>query len=708
MEFRILGPLEVIEDQRSVPLGPPKQRMLLAALLLRPNQVVSNDELIDALWGQHPPDRAAKSLHVYIWQLRKLLGPEVLKRRPPGYMLSVSAEDLDLGRFESLCDAARSTSADEAAVLFREALQLFRGRPLADFAYEPFADAESARLEELRLQALENRVRVDLELGRHAELVGELESLVAAQPLREQLRAQLMLALYRCGRQAEALAAYQEARDLLVDQLGIDPGRELKALQTAILRHDPSLDHTPTVAPPVPRKTGIEARETRYARSGDVSIAYQVVGEGPFDLVFVGGFLTHVEYSWLLPSFAPTLERFASFSRLILFDKRGTGMSDRVSGAPTLERRMDDLRAVLDAAGSSRAAIFASSEGAAMALLFVATHPERAAALVLRSASPRTMWAPDFPWGRTEEQYRLEMEHQLAIFGPRAKAEESVGLLGEFAPEETGPLVDYWRQSASPGAVEALALMNKQIDVRDVLPAIRVPTLILHGTDDEIVPVEVARYTTEHIPGAQLVEIDGAGHLAVGRSVVPIAEHIERFLTELWESGGWDAPELERVLSTVLFTDIVGSTEEGAKRGDQAWRELLGRYQAAVRRQLSRFRGRELETTGDGFFATFDRPARAIHCAQAIIEAVRDSTIELRTGIHTGECEVIDGKIVGIAVHTGARVASLARPGEVLVSSTVKDLVAGSGIPFQDRGKHELEGVPGEWNLFAVGEEPPG
>jgi pimeloyl-ACP methyl ester carboxylesterase len=441
--------------------------------------------------------------------------------------------------------------------------------------------------------------------------------------------------------------------------------------------------------------------ETRYVRSSDVSIAYQVVGEGPFDLVFVPPFVTHVESWWSLASFAPTLRTFASFSRLILFDKRGTGMSDRVSGAPTLETRMDDLRAVLDAAGSTRAAVFASSEGAAMSLLFAATHPRRTAALVLRSAYPRTMWAPDYPWGRTEEQYRLETERQLAIFGPRAQAEDAVRLLGRFEDDEVGQLVDYWRQSASPGAVDALALMNKQIDVRHVLPAIRVPTLLLHGTEDAIVPIEVARYMAERIPGAQLVEIPGAGHLAVGRSSAPIAVEVERFLTDLWDSGGWDEAEPDRVLTTVLFTDIVSSSDRAAELGDRAWRDLLGRHHSLVRRQLVRFRGRELDTAGDGFFASFDGPARALRCAAAIVESVRELDLDVRAGLHTGECEVVDGKVMGIAVHTGARVASLANAGEILVSSTVKDLVAGSGIQFEDRGTHELRGV-GEWRVYAL------
>ena len=441
--------------------------------------------------------------------------------------------------------------------------------------------------------------------------------------------------------------------------------------------------------------------ETRYARSGDVSIAYQVVGEGPFDLVFVPPFVTHVERWWSLESFAPTLRRDASYSRLILFDKRGTGMSDRVSGAPTLETRMDDLRAVLDAAGSSRTAIFASSEGAAMAMLFAATHPERTAALVLRSAYPRTMWAPDYPWGRTEEQYRAEMSRELAIFGPRADAEEAVRVLGPFTDEDVGPLVDFWRQSASPGAVEALGLMNKQIDVRDVLGAISAPTLLLHGAEDEIVPIDVARYLAERIPGARLIEIPGAGHLAVGRAADRIGDELERFLTELWAAGAWEEAEPDRVLSTVLFTDIVGSSEQALELGDRAWGDLLVRHHAAVRQQLARFRGRELDTAGDGFFASFDGPARAIRCAQAVVRAVRELGLEVRAGLHTGECEVVDGKVAGVAVHTGARVAALAAAGEVLVSSTVKDLVAGSGIPFEDRGVHELKGL-GAWQLYAV------
>jgi class 3 adenylate cyclase len=311
------------------------------------------------------------------------------------------------------------------------------------------------------------------------------------------------------------------------------------------------------------------------------------------------------------------------------------------------------------------------------------------------------MWAPDYPWGRTEDEYRQALERDLRLFGTREQATEVVRTLGRFDDNETRALVDYFRWSGSPGSVEALARMNREIDVRHVLPAIRVPTLVMHGRDDEVVPVEVGRYVADRIPGARLIELPETGHLAL-RGSGAIENEIERFLTEVWEGGGWEETEPDRVLSTVLFTDIVRSTERAAELGDRAWRELLERHHAVVRRHLVRFRGREVDTAGDGFCASFDGPARAIRCACAIVEGMREIELDVRAGLHTGECELVDGKVAGIAVHTGARVASHASPGEVLVSSTVKDLVAGSGIRFDDRGARELKGVPGEWRLFAA------
>jgi pimeloyl-ACP methyl ester carboxylesterase len=431
----------------------------------------------------------------------------------------------------------------------------------------------------------------------------------------------------------------------------------------------------------------------QYAKSGDVNIAYQVSGEGPIDLVFVRGFVTHLEIESSLPILAPTLEQLAPFSRLIRFDKRGTGMSDRVSGAPTLETRMDDVRAVMDAVGSRRAAFVGVSEGAAMTILFAATYPERTAALVVRSAFPRRMWAPDYPWGRTEEEYEREVERDLRLFGPRENAGDALRALGRFSEDEMQSFVDIVRYGSSPGALEALHRMNKEIDVRHVLPAVRVPTLILHGSEDTIVPLDVARYMASLISAARVVEIAGAGHLALGKQAHAIAAEIERFVKEVWEAGGWDEEEPDRVLATVLFTDIVGSTAKAVEVGDRAWRELLERHHVLIRRELMRFRGTELDVAGDGFFARFDGPARAVRCACAITNSVRELGLEVRAGLHTGECEVVGDKVGGIAVHIGARVAQQAAPGEVLVSSTVKDLVAGSGLRFRERGSAELKGL---------------
>jgi pimeloyl-ACP methyl ester carboxylesterase len=446
----------------------------------------------------------------------------------------------------------------------------------------------------------------------------------------------------------------------------------------------------------------VKVPDVQYATSGDVNIAYQVTGEGPFDLVFVPGYVTHLELHWAIPSFAPFLERLSSFSRLIRFDKRGTGMSDGVSGAPTLETRMDDLRAVMDAVGSRRAAFYGLSEGAAMSLLFAATYPERTAALAIRSAFPRRMWSPDYPWGQTEAEYEREVERALRVFGPRDQAIEAIRTLGRYTAAEAESFLQMLRFGASPGALEALHRMNKDIDVRHVLPTVRVPTLIMHGSDDTIVPVDVARYIASQIPTGRVVEIPGVGHLAFGIGAALIGDELERFLTEVWEAGGWEEAESERVLATVLFTDIVGSTAKASELGDRAWRELLARHHAVIRRELVRFRGAELDVAGDGFFARFDGPARAVRCACAITAGVRELGLEVRAGLHTGECEVMDGKVGGIAVHIGARVAKEAQPGEVLVSSTVKDLVAGSGLRFRERGTAALKGVPDEWRLYAV------
>jgi len=437
---------------------------------------------------------------------------------------------------------------------------------------------------------------------------------------------------------------------------------------------------------------------TQYVKSGEVSIAYQVVGDGPFDLLWVPGWVSNVEASWEVPEYARFLDRLASFSRLILFDKRGTGMSDRVSNdrLPTLEERMDDVRAVLDAARSPEAAVFGASEGGNLSALFAATYPDRVRALVLASVYAKRVWAPDYPWAPTPEQ-RAESYEQidrewsgdmdLSVIAPATVADEAL----------RRRLATFFRRSASPGAAVALLRMNTAIDTRAVLPTIAVPTLVLQRRGDRDVNVEEGRFIAGQIRGARYVELPGDDHLVWVGDSEELLDEVEAFLT-----GVRPGPAVERFLTTILFTDIVGSTERAAAGGDRRWRELLGRHHAIVRRELERFGGREIDSAGDGFLASFDGPARAIRCAYVLSGELRSLGIEIRAGVHTGEVERLGDKLAGIAVHTGARIMAQATAGEALVSSTVRDLVAGSGIEFADRGQHRLKGIPDAWRLYGV------
>ena len=439
-----------------------------------------------------------------------------------------------------------------------------------------------------------------------------------------------------------------------------------------------------------------EIPETRYVKSDDVHIAYQVLGKGPLDLLFVPGFVSHVEAVWRSPEASACLHRLASFSRLILFDKRGTGMSDRGSQIFTLEQRMHDVQAILDAVGSQRAALFGVSEGGPMSLLYAASHPERTAALILYGCYAKRAWAPDYPIGWKDEQWKQVLGNIEAHWGTPQGISIAIwapSLAHDLQAAER--MASYFRTAASPGAALAIMNMNRDIDVRQILPAIGVPTLIVHRTGERVIEVEHARYMADHIPGAKLVELPGQDHVWWLRGGDDIVDQVEEFLT-----GGRHAHEPERVLATVLFADIVSSTERAAALGDHAWRALLAAFHAKVREVLGVFRGREIDTAGDGFLASFDGPARAVRCAAAIRNAVRSLALDVRCGLHTGECELVGEDIAGIAVHIGARVAALAAPGEVLVSQTVRDLVAGSGLIFEGRGTHALKGVPGEWNLF--------
>jgi class 3 adenylate cyclase len=449
----------------------------------------------------------------------------------------------------------------------------------------------------------------------------------------------------------------------------------------------------------------MEPSPIRYTRAaGDVHIAYRTLGEGPSDLVFASGAVSNVELDWDEPLYADFMRRLTSVARVITFDRRGVGISDRVSG-PSLEERMDDMRAVMDAVGSKRAVLFGFLDGGAMATLFAATYPERAQALVLYAFEPRRRWASDYPWGLSADQAQALVEDALVGWNDLEQSvRRELPLTAPSHASDEGlirSLVRWRRLSSSPGSFADFRRVNVDVDVRHVLPAIRVPVLVVHKPEQRFIRGEVSRYVADRIPTASYLELPGRDLWPFLEGSHEMTAAIERFVTE---TAAEELPEdePERVLVTILFTDIAGATARAAELGDAAWRKLLEEHHALVRRQLARFRGREIDTAGDGFFASFDGPARGIKCASAIANALQDLGVEVRAGLHTGECEVVDGKVAGIAVHIGARVAAEAAPGEILVSSTVKDLVAGSGLQFEDRGERELKGVPGEWRLYAV------
>jgi DNA-binding SARP family transcriptional activator/class 3 adenylate cyclase len=724
----VLGPLEVLERERPVELRSAKQRRLLAALLVHANSVVSSDRLADILWGDAPPADAAATLQTYVSRVRAALEPgrasgdpeAVLVTRARGYVLRVEQGQLDTSCFERLVAegrvALREGDPVAGAAQLRKALALWRGPALAEFADEPFARAEVVRLDELRLSALEDRIEAELAQGRHGEVIGDLEAAARDNPSRERLWARWMLALYRCGRQAEALGAYRDLRVHLGEELGITPSPELVALEEAIVLQKPELDWVPPAPQPVAAQplTGnggtqrdsletspmLVVPKTRYARASDgVHIAYQVIGDGPFDLVEVGGFASHLEFAWEGVVYAHYLRRLSSFARLICFDKRGTGLSDPVpvDALPSLEQRMDDFRAVLDAVGSEQAALFGESDGGQMATLFAATYPERTRALVTYGAYARLRKAPDFPWGQSDEFLEAFATNMEATWGGEIPEGSVWAVNATRDPQFRDWLGRWMRNAASPGAADTLLRMAYEIDVRPVLPAIRVPTLVLHRVDDPLIPVDQGRYFAAQIPGAKFVELPGDDRLVFAGDVDRLVDEIEDFLT-----GHRPQPSPDRILATVLYTDIVDSTRRASELGDQRWRELLDRHDEIMRCEFERYCGKEVKTTGDGFLVAFDGPARAVHCALATTAAIRRLGLEVRAGVHTGECEQRDNELGGIAVHIAARIVALAQPGEVLVSRTVTDLVVGSRLEFADRGEHALKGVPGKWHLLAA------
>jgi DNA-binding SARP family transcriptional activator/pimeloyl-ACP methyl ester carboxylesterase len=672
-------------------------------LLVHANQVVSSDRLIEELWPGQPADRAADSLQVRLWQLRKAFrsaGEDGrLATQPPGYLLRVAAEELDALRFERLATegnaALGSGDAATAARRLDEALREWRGPALADVDTVPFARAEASRLEEERLAVLESRAEALLACGRHRELIAELDTLTTAHPLRERFWFQRMLALYRVGRQAEALRAYRDLRAILVAELAIEPSPDLRELERRILRQDRVLDGPAPDRTQAGRAGEDGVPRTRYTLTEDgIRVAYQVIGEGECDILFVPGLMSHLELLWEDHETADFFRRLARLGRLILFDKRDTGLSDRAPGDMSLEERMEDVRAVMRAAGSSQAVLFGYSEGAPMSILFAATYPARVSALILGSASARWFPAPGYPCGQgAQEMYDALVDIATHRWGQgetiewylqsRAGSAHSRQLFGRFE-----------RMAINPSAFLRMVRMIRDIDVRAVLPAIHVPTLVLQRLDDRITPPCHGRYLASHIAGARYFEQPGDHSLRFTQSgdSDTLCAEIAGFLASTTPGGDPD-----RVLVTIMHAQPVdlGNIRD---RNDTDTRTADTGTGPLVRDH----RGRLLKAASDGILATFDTPGQAIRCAAAVLESAATRGIRLRAGIHTGEVDRVGDGITGISVQITDRVAALARPTEILVSRTVKDLVTGSGICFTERGSHELSEAGGRWPLFAV------
>ena len=705
LRFGVLGPLQVVGSSGPVALGGIRQRALLALLLVHSNELVRIDQLVDALFDDRPREAAVSALRVAILRLRRALGDDegrdALRTHPGGYVLTTGAEQLDLDVFERRLHDARgqlaARQAGAAGELLHDALSLWRGPALADLALMDCFQGEIRRLEGLRLLARMERVDADLALGRAPELIPEIESLVAAEPLQERLRAQLMLALYRAGRQADALAVYRETSKLLSNELGLAPSRALQELERSILDRDDAIDAPAAQAAMSaggPAATGAsESRpdeqaeitavsETRYARSGDVHIAYQVVtGSGAVDLVAIPPGVSNIDVFWEQPVVARFLRGLASFSRMAIFDKRGSGMSDRSIGHPSLEDRMDDTRAVMDAIGMQRAAVVGHSHGGPMAMLFAATYPERISSLVLFGTFARLLNDDDFTLGSSREQVDEFVDAWAARWGTPETLTPQWYCPSMLGDEQYRRWVNrFERQSATPADLHAMVQLDCEIDVRHVLGAISVPTLVIHRTGDRINRVEQARWIAEQIPGAEYLELPGEDHFPYAGDQDAVVAAIEQFVT-----GRDGASSPERVLATILITDV----------DDRVCEQELARYD-----------GRRVNRSGAGLVATFDGPARGIRCAMAIRAALGARGLDVRAGLHAGECDRHGDTISGTAVDIAARIAALAAPGEVLVSRTVSDLIAGSRIALLDRGEHELSGVTGSWRVYGVDATP--
>ncbi len=692
--FGLLGPLHLEIDGIDLTPSAPKERALLAMLLLDHGHAVSVDRLVEELWPKLDADRARRVLQVRAASIRKSLrdarAPAVLEFVNGAYRLTVAPELVDVDCFFALVEQARTKSRggdpSSAARLLTEALGLWRGPALTDVRGGSSLDAEAARLDEAHLDAIEDRIDAELACGRHRELLPELDGLVAVHPLRERLWGQRVLALYRDGRQTEALQACAAIRRRLADDWGVDPGPALRALETAVLEQRPDLDSAAATEPGqpwLPQRSSVDHMPTvHYAKAKDgVNLAYQVTGSGPTDLIIIPGYVSHLETWWEAWS-GRLVRKLASFSRLIIFDKRGTGLSDRPERLE-LEEWVEDVAVVLDAVGSERAAVFGVSAGSPIAILFAATYPERTRALILYGGYARILWDDDYEIGKDPEALNAGIESIESEWG-------SDSALERWCPSARGDPIAraqfgrYQRISASPGSATAYLRAVTSVDVRHALPMVSAPTLVLHAARDLRTPIAFARYMAERIPDATLVELDSSDHLIwFSDALDAMTDGMQDFLI-----GANPAPEVNRVLATVL---VVEPLDDARPLAAGVGCELV-----------ERFRGKAVPHGPTQIVATFDGPGRAIRCGVAIIQDLRSRGLDARGGVHSGECEVTNGQTGGIAVAIAERVCALAHSGELLVTQTARDVVYGSTITFSDPRSDHLDGLPLDWRVFAV------
>lgn len=694
MEIRLLGPIDVWSEGEHFHPGC-RLRTVLATLALDVGHVVPAERLVDVAWGDDPPATASAQLHTAVWQLRRILG-DVVETRAPGYALRVERTVIDVAVFDDHLAAGRAAAAaghhEQAASSLREALSLWRGPALADV---PALAAHAHRLDERRLAALEGRIDADLALGEHADLVAELTCLSADNPLRERLQGQLMTALYRSGRSADALEVYRRLRDRLDAEVGLEPMLELRELQRKVLAQDPALLEPATEArPPERGPLNVEpagAPETRYIKVDGVHIAYQVVGQGDIDIVLVPGLLSHLDLWWEDPVTARFLRRLAALGRLIVFDKRGAGLSDRPARAQTLEDRVDDIRCVMDAADSRRAVLLGYSEGGPMSMLYAASHPERVSGVVLAGAAARWSVADDYPCGRSSEDMLDALERICEHEWGRGRTIEWYAPSVAHSEHARALVARRERMSVGPNDFLQMLRVVRETDVRAVLPSLTMPVLVLQRRDDRITPPCHGRYLADHLPNARYVEQPGDHVIWIG-DTDPLLAEVETFVAEVAEVARQD-----RVLATVLVAHVIDPVHDGAQPVGDRFGGVLD-----TRTILVHAGGRHVEEDPATLLATFDRPARAIECAFGLEDEAGRRGLKLRAGVHVGEAGPTDGVPTPAARNIATRVAMLGGAGEILVSRTVKDLAVGSGTRFVERGSHLLDDDAERWAVYAV------